>query len=39
MIQQNPGAFMNLLLGGDPNMVAGLGGAGAGGSHQRDHPG
>jgi len=29
LIQANPGAFMNLILGGDPSTgLAGLGGAG-----------
>lgn len=40
MIQANPGAFMNLILGGDSGMGvggagagAGAGGAGAGGAN------
>jgi UV excision repair protein RAD23 len=31
MIQSNPGAFMNLILGGDPGAGLGMGGGGAGG--------
>jgi hypothetical protein len=34
MIQANPGAFMNLILGGDPaSGIPSLGGAGAAGGH------
>ena len=40
VIQSNPGAFMNLILGGDPNLLGGgaggaggVGGAGAHGGH------
>ena len=38
MIQANPAAFMNLILGGDagaglPGMAGGHGGAGASGGH------
>lgn len=38
MIQANPGAFMNLILGGDPNSGVPLGGAGAG-AHGHGGPG
>ena len=34
LIQQNPAAFMNLILAGDPNAgLAGMAGAGAGAGH------
>ena len=34
MIQANPGAFMNLILGGDPaSGIPSIGGAGAAGGH------
>ncbi len=37
MIQANPGAFMNLILGGDPSSgipaMGGAGGAGGAGAH------
>lgn len=41
MIQANPGAFMNLILGGDPNTgIGGMGGAGgAGGAAGHGGPG
>ena len=38
LIQANPGAFMNLILGGDPNSGVPLGGAGAG-AHGHGGPG
>ena len=40
LIQQNPGAFMNLILGGDANMAGGVGaGAGAGVAGHAGHGG
>ena len=43
MIQANPGAFMNLILGGDPNSglagAAGASGAGAGAAAGGNPPG
>ena len=39
VIQQNPGAFMNLILGGDPNAGVPAGGQPAAGGHGgRAHP-
>jgi UV excision repair protein RAD23 len=38
MIQSNPGAFMNLILGGDPGAgLPAMGGAGAGGQAAGAH--
>jgi len=39
LIQANPGAFMNLILGGDPNAGLPLGGGGAHGAGGHGGPG